>query len=94
MGQTVVIREATTMGDVLLVDTDRSLTGQDGVVMTPESARPAVPGLLAERLFGLDVGIDHVFVLQNQVTIRRVGGWDEESRAAALSVVEGFLLHY
>lgn len=82
------------MGDVLLVDTDRSFTGQDGVVMTPDSARPAVPGLLAERLFGLDIGIDHIFVLQNQVTIRRVGGWDDESKAAALSAVEGFLLHY
>jgi hypothetical protein len=94
MGQTVVIKESTEMGDLLLVDTDRSFTGQDGVALGPDSPRVAVPGLLAERLFGLGLGIDHVYILQNQVTMRRPGGWDEGSRTAALSAVESFLLHY
>ena len=30
MGQTVIINEVTVLGDVLLLDTDRSFTGQDG----------------------------------------------------------------
>ena len=54
----------------------------------------AVPGNLAERLFDLGLGIDHVYVLQNAVTVRRPGGWDEASRAAVTAVVEGFLLFY
>jgi hypothetical protein len=53
-----------------------------------------VPGLLAKGLFDLDPAIDHIHVLQNSLTVRRTAGWDEESRAAVLSVVESFLLFY
>lgn len=82
------------MGDVLLVDTDRSFTGQDGHVMTPGSPGEAVPGLLADRLFALDLGIDHVFVLQNTVSVRRPGGWDEDSTAQVTEVTGSFLRYY
>jgi hypothetical protein len=33
-------------------------------------------------------------VLQNTVTVRRPGGWDEESKDAVTSVVERFLRFY
>ena len=79
MGQTVIIRDHVAVGDVLVVTTDRSFTGQDGQSMTPDSPGSAVPGLLAESLFDLDIGIDHLYVLQNTVTIRRSRPWDERS---------------
>lgn len=82
------------MDDVLLIDTDRSLTGQDGHEMTPDRSGEAVPGRLAAELFGLDLGIDHVYVLQNTVSVRRPEGWDGPSRAKVEDVTARFLRHY
>jgi hypothetical protein len=94
MGQAVVINNAVVMGDLLLVDTDRSFTGQDGVAATRDEPGVAVPGKVAARLFELDAAIDHVFVLQNSVTVRRRSGWDEQAKSGALAAIEGFLLFY
>lgn len=94
MGQTVVVNQVREAGEVLLIDTDRSFTGQDGMAMTPDDPGSAVPGILAGRLFDLGIGIDHVYVLQNTVTVKRPGGWDDESKAAVISIVESFLLFY
>ena len=94
MGQTVVVNNAVEMGDLLLIDTDRSFTGQDGSSLTREHPGDAVPGVLARALFELDEAIDHIYVLQNTVTIRRPGGWDDGSTTAVQSVVEGFLRFY
>jgi hypothetical protein len=94
MGQTVVIRDSVTMGDVLLVSTDRSFTGQDGQSISADSAGEAVPGLLGEELFGLGLEIDHVYVQQNTISVRRPAGWDPESVAQALDVITSFLRHY
>jgi hypothetical protein len=94
MGQAVVVNQVKQAGDILLVDTDRSFTGQDGMAMSPDNRGEAVPGMLAGRLFDLDLGIDHVYVLQNTVTLRRPGGWDEGSKEAVSAVVESFLLFY
>lgn len=82
------------MGDVLVIDTDRSLTGQDGHAIALDSERHGVPGMLADRLFGLDLGIDHIFVLQNTVTVRRRGGWDEETAGVVPGVTGSFLRYY
>ena len=35
MGQTVIVNEVRELDDVLLLDTDRSFTGQDGTAMSP-----------------------------------------------------------
>jgi hypothetical protein len=94
MGQTVIIRDHVAVGDVLVVTTDRSFTGQDGQSMTPDVPGTAVPGLLAESLFDLDVGIDHVYVLQNTVTLRRSGSWDDATRGKSTDVISAFLRHY
>jgi len=94
MGQTVVVNNAVEMGDLLLIDTDRSFTGQDGSALTRELPGDAVPGVLARALFELDPAIDHIYVLQNTVTIRRPGGWDEAGTMAVQSTVEGFLRFY
>ncbi|HWL49208.1 MAG TPA: hypothetical protein VNT92_04970 [Acidimicrobiia bacterium] len=94
MGQTVIVNDMNELGDVLLLDTDRSFTGQDGIAMAPAHRGGGVPGVLADELFDLGLGVDHVYVLQNTVTMRRPGGWDEESKASVASVVEGFLRFY
>lgn len=80
--------------DLLLIDTDRSFTGQDGEALTPSEPGEAVPGRLARALFDLDLGIDHVFVLQNAVTVRRPAGWDDAARGAVAEAVESFLRFY
>lgn len=94
MGQNVEIKGSVALGDVLIVDTDRSFTGQDGQVITPHDGAGGVSGRLADKLFGLDLGIDHVFVLQNTVTVRRSGGWDEESAGRVADVTNSFLRFY
>ncbi len=94
MGQNVEIKDTVTIGDVLIIDNDRSFTGQDGQVMTPDDEGEGVPGRLAGRLFALDLGIDHVFVLQNTVTVRRPAGWDEDSAGLVTDVTHTFLRYY
>jgi hypothetical protein len=94
MGQDVRINDTVTMGDILVIDTDRSFTGQDGHALTPDSERQGVPGRLADRLFALDIGIDHVYVLQNTVTVRRPGGWDEDTAGLVSDVTSTFLRFY
>ena len=94
MGQTVAIRDNVIMGEVLLISTDRSFTGQDGQSITADSPGDAVPGLLASELFGLDIGIDHVYVQQNTISLRRPDGWDPEAVTKSLDVTSSFLRHY
>lgn len=94
MGQTVQIKDVSAVGDVIIIDTDRSFTGQDGEVVTAGAAGSGVPGMLASGLFGLGLGIDHVFVQQNAVTVRRPGGWDDESRDKVLEHTGSFLRYY
>lgn len=94
MGQTVTINKSLVFGDTLILDTDRSLTGQDGHAIARGEEGEAIPGRLAARLFATDPAIDHVYVLQNTVTIRRRGGWDEAAVAAVAQLVEGFLRYY
>lgn len=94
MGQTVKINDVTRVGDVLIIDTDRSFTGQDGETVTPSLPGSGVPGLLAAELFGLDLGIDHVFVQQNAVTVRRPEGWDDDSSDRVASATTTFLRFY
>lgn len=94
MGQNIEINRADTVGDVLIIDTDRSLTGQDGHVITPDSELEGFPGLLARRLFDLGLGIDHIYVLQNTITLRRPGGWDDETAQRVTETAATFLRHY
>ena len=97
MGQTIQIRDANVVSDMLLVSTDRSLTGQDGETYAPGdsiTSEAIFPAQLALRLFQSDPSIDHVYVMSNVLSIRRPGGWDESSVASTREVVEGFFLFY
>ncbi len=96
MGQRIQTT-STIIGDVLLLDGDRAITGQDGTVYpSPEAAAEddRLPGRLAAELFGADPEIDHVFVASSQVVVRRPDGWDDAAVSAAQSVVEAFFLFY
>lgn len=94
MGQNVEIKDSVEFGDVLIVDTDRSFTGQDGQAISPGSSEGGIAARLADRLFGLDLGIDHVYVLQNTVTVRRPSGWDEGTAGQVADVTNAFLRFY
>jgi hypothetical protein len=94
MGQTIQV-EALVMGNVALFDSDRTLTGQDGQgFSSPSDGALTPPGELARRLFEIDDGIDHVFVLSNQVTVRRREGWEDANLQAAKEVIRDFFVFY
>ncbi|HSJ27408.1 MAG TPA: hypothetical protein VLB67_04310 [Acidimicrobiia bacterium] len=97
MGQTIEINRTTLIGKVLMIDTDRTLAGQDGEAFGGiEAARRSTtfPGRLAVRIFEHDSGIDHVFVMSNQVSLRRFAGWDDESVAGVAGLVAEFFRVY
>lgn len=97
MGQTIEIDEAIPLGDILLVSTDRSLTGQDGGAYKPggiTDADPIFPERLAQRLFEADPKVNHVYVMSNTLSIRRAGGWDGASIDLARQTVSNFFRFY
>lgn len=96
MGQPIQV-EATQIDDVVMFDTDRSITGQDGGVYSSlDEARSSdrFPAQLAARLFEADERVNHVFVASNQVVVRRQGSWTQADVDAAASVVADFFLYY
>lgn len=97
MGQTIEINGSTVIDRVLMIDTDRSLAGQDGESFgTVEAANRSAtfPARLAGRILEADPGVDHVFVMSNQVSIRRPAGWDDAAVAAASALVSEFFRVY
>jgi hypothetical protein len=96
MGQPIQV-ETTQVGDVVIFDTDRSITGQDGGVYGSHDealSSDRFPAQLAARLFGADPGINHVFVASNQVVVRRQAEWTASQVDAAAGVVADFFLYY
>ena len=97
MGQTIQIWDTDVVGDVLLVSTDRSFTGQDGETYRPgdQIGSDAIfPAQLAARLFESDSSIDHVYVMSNVLSMRRNGGWDDSSVDGARDTVASFFRFY
>lgn len=97
MGQQIQIVTSTVAGDVLVVDTDRSITGQDG--STFESAAEAeaasgFPARLASRLFDAIDDTVHVFVASNTVVVSRSAVWDAATVALAEDVISRFFVFY
>ena len=97
MGQTIEIKKVTPVDRVLVVDTDRSITGQDGESFTGKQTAAQVdsfPARLAVRLFEADAEVDYVYVMSNTVSIRRRTDWDDASMTAASDVVADFFRVY
>ncbi len=96
MGQPIQVA-ATRLDDVVMFDTDRSISGQDGAsfASAEEAAETAeFPAQLAARLFAGDSAVNHVFVASNQVVVRKRGGWTDDDVAAASQVIADFFLYY
>lgn len=97
MGQTIEITGTAVIDHVLVVDTDRTLAGQDGVAFSgAETARlkSTFPARLAIELFEADDAIDHVFVMSNAVSVRRPVGWDDEQIERTVGIISGFFRFY
>lgn len=97
MGQHIEVLSTETVGDVLVIDTNRTLGGQDGEgYEAQETARSGItlPARLSARLMDLDPWINRVFTLSNTVTLRRQGGWTpREVERVSESVAEFFLFY-
>lgn len=97
MGQTIEINRTDVIDHVLVVDTDRSLAGQEGESYSGVEAarsRAGFPARLAVALFESDRSIDHVFVMSNTVSVRRLAAWDDAARDAVIEVVANFFRFY
>ena len=95
MGQRIEV-SASTIDNIALFDTDRAITGQDGVSFSSGDVIESdeFPAQLADRLFRDVAGIDHVFVASNQVVARRPHGWDDAVVADAGEVIADFFTFY
>jgi hypothetical protein len=97
MGKPIAVETKGVVGDIAVFDTDRSVTGQDGAAFATAAAAAdagTIPGRLAARLFETVPGLSHVFVASSQVVLRRSGGWDDTTVAAAGDVIAGFFVFY
>lgn len=97
MGQTIEILAKDVVDHVLVIDTDRTLAGQDGESYSGVAAaglKSSFPARLAVRLFESDSHVDHVFVMSNLVSVRRPSGWTDEAVDRATGVVAEFFRFY
>jgi hypothetical protein len=97
MGQPIEIVGSTVVGDVLIVDTDRSVSGQDGATYESleEAQRSGIfPAQLARRIFEKIDGVAHVFSASNTVVIGRDGGWDDYTVRKVEDLVTRFFVFY
>lgn len=97
MGQQIEVLSTQTVDDVLVIDTNRTLGGQDGEGFEDaEAARSGVtfPARLSARLMDLDSRINRVFTLSNTLTVRREGGWPPQEVERVTGSVAEFFLYY
>lgn len=97
MGQLIDVTSTTIVADVVVFDTDRSITGQDGSGFASGEEAVSAPGLaarLAARLFDAVAGVDNVWIASSQVVVRRPGGWSDDAVAGAADVVRRFFVFY
>ncbi len=97
MGQTIQILETVQVGDILMVTTDRTLTGQDGESFTGPVTAATVDTFaarLAVRLFEAEPTVDHIYVMSNALSIRCRGGWIPETVEDARTTIAAFFRFY
>lgn len=95
MGQSIEVKSVR-MGNVVLFDTNRSVTGQEGesyASVAEAGAHSTVAARMAARVLQSDASIDHVHLLSNLVSIRG-SGWSDDSIEAAAAVIRDFFVHY
>ena len=96
MGQLIEV-ETIMLGNVVIFDTDRTLSGQDGESFTDGATAVAsgtYPGQLAGALFAHDDTIASVYVYSNAISVSRSKDWTDSQATEASVVVRNFLVHY
>ena len=98
MGQTIEV-QAQQVGSVVIFDTDRSITGQDGsgfarADLPTDPATAPFPAQLAARLYADVDDVDHVFIASNQVVVKRDVGWNDATIDAAAEIIGQFFRFY
>jgi hypothetical protein len=96
MGQSIEVTARKT-GAIVLFDTDRTITGQDGFAFSSAEeagATATFPADLASRIFASDAAVDHVFAASNQVVVRRSSDWQNSDIEAVSHVIRDFFLFY
>jgi hypothetical protein len=96
MGQTIDV-QAKAVGDAIIFETDRSITGQDGTSYAgaeDAAADGRFPGQLAQRLFAADGDLDKVWVASNVVVVERREPWDEAAKDSLAGVISDFFRFY
>lgn len=95
MGQPIQVLSKTVLETIAMFATDRGVTGQDGFSYSPsDDLGGGYPGRLAGEVFAADDGVEHVFVVFNQVVLRREGGWDDAALERTAAVINRFLVFY
>ena len=95
MGQTVIIRDHVAVGDVLVVTTDRSFTGQDGQSMTPDSPGECRAGIAGGGAFSTSTsGSTTSTCSRTRSPSGGLGPGTAKLEARALDVISSFLRHY
>lgn len=94
MGQQITVTPKV-IDDVVVYDTNRSITGQDGdAYVRGVEADDEFGSQLAVRIFDADEAVDHVFVASNQVVVRRPDGWTDAERDSVAEVIANFFVYY
>jgi hypothetical protein len=97
MGQQIEIVGSNIVGGVLVVTTDRSVSGQDGASFESvgeAAATDSFPARLALKVFEAVDGITHVFTASNTVVMGRERDWDAPAVSSAEDVVRRFFVFY
>lgn len=97
MGQRIVVQQPVVVEDVVIFETDRSLTGMAGATLDSAEQAEEASGFAAElarRLYAVDDDLDQVYVYSNTIVARRSGSWGDDELDAASRVVEEFFLYY
>ena len=85
------------LGDVVIYDTDRSLSGQEGETF-PDAETAAssdtFPARLAADLFAARPEITSVYVYSNAISVRGPGEWSAEAADLCGGVIRNCLVHY
>ena len=96
MGQLIEV-ESLVLDDVAIFDTDRSLSGQDGETFNSTSDATdsgTFSGVVAEALFAHDSAYTSIYVYSNAISVKRSGGWTDETASSAADVIRNSLVHY
>ena len=85
------------LGEVVIFDTDRSLSGQEGETFPDAEAAASAdtfPARLAVDLFAARPEITSVYVYSNTISVRGPGEWSNEAADACEGAIRNCLVHY